>query len=168
MTQWVFIASFFLLVPIILALPYGVLVVALAVSFSRLCLQLPAVIYASRGTPVRLRDYIDATFFVVTVPFAAACLASLFYVSVGCRLWGMEPSLSYVWEANTLPFGAALSVILLKITLMLGVLLIVALVWPAAREAYLATYSEVDRFRKKKHESKKSLPSDTADVVKDV
>jgi hypothetical protein len=167
-TRWVFIASLFLLAPVVYTLQYGVLAVAIAVSVSRVLIQLPSVSYACHGTPVRLRDYIEATFFVVTVPFAAACCVGLFFALLGCRFWGLQPSLSRLWEANLLPFWGAINVILFKVSLTLGMLLVVAIVWPAARKSYLATFSELQRFRRMKRRPNEALSTTNEEIADEV
>jgi len=161
-TRWGVIASVFLLAPIVFTLPYGVLAVAIAVSVSRVLIQLPSVSYACHGTPLRTRDYIKATFFVVTLPFIASVVASLTYALIACRFWGLEPSLSHVWEATTLPVGATLGVMLFKLALMVGLLLVTVLCWPAAREAYSITLAEWKRFR-----TKGKRPSEVAPIEVD-
>jgi PST family polysaccharide transporter len=149
-TRWAVISSLFLLAPIVFTLQYGVLAVAIAVSVSRLLIQLPSVSFACPGTPVRLRDYVNATFFVVMLPFLAACAAGLTYSWIACRFWMLEPSLSHFWVGTTLPLGASMNVMILKVALMLGILLLAVLIWPAARNAYYQTFLEWQRFRGKR------------------
>jgi O-antigen/teichoic acid export membrane protein len=125
-------------IAILCALPYGVLAVALAVSFARVVSNLPYVAYSCKGTPITLKDYVKAVswpIWISTISAAGAMAISTMYLKF--VILGEQP-LPTLWKVLPITTEQKFVILVIKIVAWTGLMIAMIALIPPARAAIYA------------------------------
>jgi O-antigen/teichoic acid export membrane protein len=125
----------FTLIAIFCGLPYGPLGMAIAISIARVASNLPYFAYSCKGTPITLKDYVNAVswpIWISTIAATGAMAISTIYLKF--VILGDEP-LPTLWKVMPITAEHRLVIMAIKIVSWTGLMIAMIAFIPSVREA---------------------------------
>jgi O-antigen/teichoic acid export membrane protein len=125
----------FTLIAMVCGLPYGPLGMAIAITVARVASNLPYFAYSCKGTPISLKDYVNAVswpIWISTIAAAGAMAISTVYLKFA--ILGGEP-LPKLWEVLPISTEQKLVILVIKIVAWTGLMIAMIAIVSPVREA---------------------------------